>query len=91
MLHYIVVIISTLALLIAYHGTSKVSTFSLGLDVFCAVVTGYNAIAYGLSSEWLPMICFGIAAFNWVLCLIFETRRNKKLANIISQEDSKEE
>lgn len=78
---YMSVVISTIALILTYITGPQKSThkFSIAVDFIVLVFTAYTALGHLLATEYLPAICFGVSALNWLICLVIDVKYQKEI------------
>lgn len=78
---YMSVVISTIALILTYITGSQKSThkFSIVVDFIVLVFTAYTALGHLSATEYLPAICFGVSALNWLICLVIDVEYQKEI------------
>lgn len=86
---YFTVALSILVLIVTYktYTARKFGSFSIGLDLFIALLIGAEAVAHFFIQDYLGTILYGISALNWFICFVFGLK-NKKLFKLDTEEDS---
>ena len=78
---YMSVVVSTIALILTYITGPQKSTpkFSIAVDFIVLAFTAYTALGHLSAIEYLPAICFGVSALNWLICLVIDVKYQKAI------------